>query len=136
MKICITSSGLNLNSPVDSRFGRAQYLLILDEKGNLEKTISNPGVLARGGAGVAAAQKIIDEETKILITGNIGPNAVGVLGTTNIEIFLCPFNINVKEAFLMWKNNKLTLIKKPSVPGHFGHGPSGGRRGFNRGGRT
>jgi len=135
MKICITSSDLNLNSPVDSRFGRAQYFLILDEKGNLEETISNPGVLASGGAGIAAAQKIIDQGVKILITGNIGPNALGVLETTNIQIFLCPFNIKIKEAFLMWKNDKLTLMKKPSVPGHFGHGSPGGRRGFNRRGR-
>ena len=135
MKICITSSDLNLNSPVDSRFGRAQYFLILDEKGNLEEAISNHGVLTRGGAGIAAAQKIINQGVKILITGNIGSNAIGVLETTNIEIFLCPFNIKVKEAFLMWKNDKLTLIKKASVADHFGHGSSGGRRGFSRGGR-
>ena len=135
MKICIVSSGLNLNSPVAPRFGRAQYFLILDEKGNLEETISNPGVLTRGGAGIAAAQKIINQGVRILITGNIGPNAIGVLGTTNIEIFSCPLNVEVKEAFLMWKSNKLTLIKKPSVPDHFGHGSSGSRRGFSRRGR-
>ena len=129
MRICITSSGSNLDSPIDPRFGRAQYFLLLDEEGDLKEVSSNPGVLARGGAGVAAAQKVVNQEIDILITGNIGPNAVGVLGIAKLKIFLCPMGIKAKEAFLMWKENKLTQVKEPSVPGHFGMGPGRGLRG-------
>jgi len=126
MKICISSLGSDLNSLIDPRFGRAQYFLFLDEKGNLDEVISNPGILARGGAGITAAQRVADKNIEILITGNIGPNAVRVLGTTKMKIFLCPSNIKVKEAFSMWENNKLTQIKESSVPGHFGMGPGMG----------
>jgi len=105
----------------------------LDEKGNLDEVVSNPGVIARGGAGITAAQRIADKDVDVLITGNVGPNAVRVLGTTKTKIFLCPFNTKVKEAFSMWKNNKLTEIKESSVPGHFGMGqgmgPGHGSRG-------
>jgi len=127
MKICISSLGSDLNSLIDPRFGRAQYFLFLDEKGKLEEVVSNPGVLARGGAGITAAQRVADKNIEILITGNIGPNAVRVLGTTKTKIFLCPPNIKVKEAFSMWKNNKLTQIKESSVPDHFGMGHGHGR---------
>jgi len=46
MKICVSSLGSDLNSLIDPRFGRAQYFLFLDEKGNLDEVISNPGILA------------------------------------------------------------------------------------------
>jgi len=127
MKICITSLGSNLNSPIDPRFGRSQYFLFLDEKGDLKEVSSNPGILARGGAGITAAQRIVNQGVKVLITGNVGPNAVSVLGTSKVKIFLCPMGIKAKEAFLMWKENKLTEVKEPSVPGHFGMGPGPGR---------
>ena len=127
MKICISSLVPDLDSLIDPRFGRAQYFLFLDEKGNLDEVTSNPGILARGGAGITAAQKIANRKIDILITGNVGPNAVGVLGTTKIEIFLCPANIKVKDAFSMWKDNKLTKVKESSVPGHFGMGQGMGR---------
>ena len=131
MKICISSLGSDLNSLIDPRFGRAQYFLFLDENGNLDEVISNPGILARGGAGITAAQRVADKNIDVLITGNIGPNAVAVLGTTKIKIFLCPFNVKVKEAFAMWQKDKLTQVKESSVPGHFGmgHGCERGSRG-------
>lgn len=140
MKICITSLGPDLDSPIDPRFGRAQYFLILDERGKLEEALLNPGVRAMGGAGIAAAQEIVNKGTSILITGNIGPNAFGVLAVSGIKTFLSPAGIPVKEAFEMWKENKLTPVQAPSVPGHFGMGPPpgpGGRRpgrGRGRGG--
>jgi len=108
MKICITSLAPNLDSPIDPRFGRAQYFLILDKEGNLKKTLSNPGIGAVRGAGIAAAQQIANQGVKILITGNIGPNAFGVLTNIGIAIFLAPPGVTAKEAFSMWKDNKLT----------------------------
>lgn len=43
MKIAISSFGDKLNSSIDNRFGRCQNFLILDEEGELEKTIDNEG---------------------------------------------------------------------------------------------
>jgi predicted Fe-Mo cluster-binding NifX family protein len=136
MKICISSLGSDLNSLIDPRFGRAQYFLFLDEKGNLDEVVSNPGILARGGAGITAAQRVANENIDVLITGNIGPNAVRVIGTTKIKIFLCSSNVKIKEVFSMWKNNKLTEVKQSSVPGHFGMGQGMGRGQGPRGPRN
>ena len=129
MKICITSIGLNLDSPIDPRFGRAQHFLLLDEKGNLEEALPNPGVGAMRGAGIAAAQEIAARGVNVLITGNIGPNAFGVLISSGIKVFLGPPGISAREVFKMWKENKLSQVQGPSVLGHFGMGPPPGRGG-------
>ena len=129
MKICITALGPNLDSPIDPRFGRSQYFLLLDEKGNLDEVVANPGIRAMRGAGVSAAQEISNKGVSILITGNIGPNAFGVLATTGIKVFLVSSTISAKEAFKMWKENKLSESKASSVEGHFGMGPPSGGRG-------
>lgn len=142
MKICITSLSPNLESPIDPRFGRCQYFLLLDENGNLEEVLPNPGIRAMRGAGIAAAQEIANRGVSILITGNIGPNAFGVLIASGIKIFLAPIGISVREVFSRWKENKLSQVGAPTVPGHFGPPPGrGGPGGFpgfggrGRGGR-
>ena len=133
MKICITSLGSTLDSSIDPRFGRAQYFLILDGRGSLKEALTNPATGAIRGAGVAAAQEISSKGVKVLITGNIGPNAFYVLGSTDIKVFLAKPGLTVKEAFSAWKEDKLTQLKKPTVSGHFGRGPGGMGRGRGRG---
>ena len=132
MKICITTIGSDLDSQIDVRFGRTRYFLLLDEKGKLEEAILNSGVGAMRGAGIAAAQTISSKGVEVLITGNIGPNALNVLKATGVKIFLAPSHLTAKQAFLEWKKDKLSQIQESTVSGHFGcrrgFGPAGPRR--------
>ena len=128
MNICITSTGPSLESLIDSRFGRAQYFILLDENGKLKESLSNFGGMSRRGAGIAAAQQIADRGAGILITGNIGPNASFALKAAGVKVFLASPNITVEEAFSLWKNDKLEQVRIPSVPGHFGRGDRRGPR--------
>ncbi len=121
-KICISSIENSLNSIIDHRFGRAVYFLILDEDGKLIKSIRNSGSYEMRGAGVAAAQSLINENVDVLISNNIGPNALRILSESQVEIFSAPTGISIKQAFDEWKNKKLSLIKTPSVAGGFGFG--------------
>jgi len=127
MSICVTSLGRTLDSLISPRFGRASYFLILDKEGQLEEVLSNQGVEAMRGAGIAAGQQLASKGIKTLITGNIGPNSFDVLMLAGVKIFLTPFDVTVKEAFLMWKEDKLTQVKTPAGPGPFG------KRGFGPG---
>jgi len=122
--IAITSSGQTLESNVNPRFGRSQHFLLLDEEGNLDEVVSNPGVGAQRGAGVQAAQTIADQGVEVLITGNIGPNAFSALQTAGIEVFLTA-GISVKEAFEKWKNDELDKTETPTGP--TGPGPGKGK---------
>jgi|AntAceMinimDraft_16_1070373.scaffolds.fasta_scaffold31416_2 predicted Fe-Mo cluster-binding NifX family protein len=111
MKICITSTGPTMDSPIDPRFGRCQYFLITDEKGELIKAIPNEAVEATRGAGVSAAQMIADEKVHVIITGNMGPNAYRVLESSNLKIFTGVANVSAKEACTSYQNNELEESK-------------------------
>ena len=122
--IVVTSSGQNLNSNVSSRFGRSQHFLVLDEEGNLDEVVSNPGIGANRGAGVQAAQTVADQGAEALITGNIGPNAFSALQSAGVEIFLVS-GIKAEEAFEKWKDGDLNKAEVPT--GTAGRGPASGR---------
>jgi len=107
MKICISAVNNNLDSTLDPRFGRAAYFLIVDDAGKLIKAVKNTGVQAMRGAGVTAAQIVVNENVDILITGNIGPNASMVLGSSGVKIFLGNPAISVRDVLKEHQEGKL-----------------------------
>ncbi len=121
MKICFTAEGKTLNSQIDPRFGRCKFLLFVDsENEKITKTIDNAQIANWQGAGIATAQKIADENTQVVITGNIGPNAFTALQSANIEIITDVSNLTAKQALKKLKTNEFKKTEKPSVLGHFG----------------
>lgn len=131
MKICISSTGPDLNSPVDPRFGRCAHFLIVDEKTEKFEALSNPGIQSWHGAGITAAQAVASSGVKVVISGNFGPNAFFALNQAGIKCFPIPGPMSCKQALDMYKQGKLQSLAKPSVPGHFGGGRRGG--GFGKG---
>jgi len=107
MKICISAVNNNLDSTLDPRFGRAAYFLIVDDAGKLIKAVKNTGVQAMRGAGVTAAQIVVNENVDILITGNIGPNASMVLGSSGVKIFFGNPAISVRDVLKEYQEGKL-----------------------------
>ena len=119
MKIAITSQGDDLNAPVDTRFGRCAYFIIIDPKTESFEAVSNPAVDAMGGAGPQAAQTIADKGAEAVITGNVGPNAFQTLRAANIKIYQGASGV-VKEILAKYKAGELKELSEFSVPGHFG----------------
>jgi predicted Fe-Mo cluster-binding NifX family protein len=126
MKIAVTCIGKTKDSKIDTRFGRCSDISIFSEDGELIESIPNPGAQARRGAGVRAAQKLVDEEVKILITGNIGPNALNLLQQSNIKVFIAPAGIKAKEAFEKYQDGELNEAQEATGPPRKGRGPGGG----------
>ncbi|MGD9350640.1 MAG: NifB/NifX family molybdenum-iron cluster-binding protein, partial [Desulfobacterales bacterium] len=87
MKIAISSSGNTLDSPVDPRFGRCAYFLIVDPADMHFEVFDNQSVAQSGGAGIQAAQFLADKNVSSVITGHVGPNAVQTLTAAGIDIF-------------------------------------------------
>lgn len=143
MRICISSTGKNLTDAVDPRFGRCRFFLIVDKEGNLEKTISNTSAGAMRGAGISAAQLVINEKVDAVITGNVGPNAFMILSQAGIKIYPSVFGKTAKEALESFNKGELKETKGAMPPtgtmgGGFGRGgagriPGGGRGGYGRG---
>ncbi len=106
MKICITSEGNNLDSNVDPRFGRCRYFIFLDtDTGNFE-AVENTGINQSGGAGIQAAQLIISQGVKAVLTGNVGPNAFQGLNAGKIGIYT-GISGSIKDAIALYKTGKL-----------------------------
>lgn len=119
MKIAITSAGENLESPVDSRFGRCRYFIVYDTENENIMCIENVSTDVTGGAGVQAAQLLINSGVEVVITGNIGPNAYTTLSAGGIKIYKSQAE-TVKRSLDMFNKGQLEEHSNSSVPPHFG----------------
>lgn len=84
MKLMITAQGPSLESPVDRRFGRCAWLILFDTETSKWEAFQNPGVSQSGGAGVAAAQFVVDKGAEVVLSGDFGPNASRAFQAANI----------------------------------------------------
>ena len=78
MKICVSAVQGSLTAPVDPRFGRCAYLVIVDADSMTFEALLNVGAGAMHGAGVQTAQVVANRGVHVVITGNVGPNAYEV----------------------------------------------------------
>jgi predicted Fe-Mo cluster-binding NifX family protein len=131
MKICVTANGNSLDAQIDPRFGRCSYLLIVDSETMQFEAVPNMAAGASGGAGIQAAQTIANKGVKLLITGNVGPNAFGALSAAGIEVVTGAFGV-VREAVEKYKRGEFAKTGAPTVDSHFGMGGRGGGRGARR----
>lgn len=119
MKIALTTSGKDLDSPLDPSFGRAQNFLIHDTESQTFVIISNEQNLnAAQGAGIQAGQTIAKAGAQALITGHCGPKAFRVLEAARIKVF----NTNaptVAEALARYRAGELIEAKAANVEGHW-----------------
>lgn len=119
MKIAVTTSGNDLNAPMDNRFGRAQRFLVydLDEK-KFEVFDNEQNMNAAQGAGIQSAETVAKLGATALISGHCGPKAFRVLQAAGIKIY----NTDVKtvaEALEQYKSGKLDEARSADVEGHW-----------------
>ncbi|PVX25504.1 MAG: dinitrogenase iron-molybdenum cofactor biosynthesis protein [Candidatus Bathyarchaeum sp.] len=126
MKICVSASSGSLDAEVDSRFGRCPYFVIVDSETMEFDVVVNDSSGAAHGAGIQAAQTVVNMGVKVVLTGNVGPNAFNVLSATGIKI-VTGASGSVKEAVEKYKKGELQEVGNPTVGGHFGMGRGLGR---------
>lgn len=117
MRICITSTGKDLDAQVDAVFGRARYFLLVDpETLEVESVENMPGA---HGAGVQAAQTMVDKGISIILTGNVGPNAFQGLTAAGIKIHLGAKGTG-RDALTAYQGGALQATSGPTSQGHGG----------------
>ncbi len=126
MKICVSATGNNLEAQLDPRFGRCAYLVIVDSETMQFEAIPNIAAGATGGAGIQAAQTIANKGVKVVITGNVGPNAFGALSTAGIEIATLATG-TVRDVIEKYSRGEMGKASAPTVGDHFGAGRRRGR---------
>jgi predicted Fe-Mo cluster-binding NifX family protein len=126
MRICVSSAANSLDASVDPRFGRCPYFIIVDSETMQFEAVPNVASGAMGGAGIKAAQTIASKGVKVLITGNVGPNAFQALSAAGIKIVTGAYG-TVREVVEKYKRGELKETGGPTVGGHFGMGAGRGR---------
>lgn len=122
MKIAVTASGGELSSAVDPRFGRCQYFIIYETDAKaLVEVLDNAAAQAAGGAGIQAGQLIVNKGVKAVLTGNVGPNAAGVLSGGGVAVYT-GMSGTVQEAVDKFVAGGLSASSGPTVGMHAGMG--------------
>ena len=121
MKIAISSTGKDLESEIDSKFGKCPYFLIVEIE-NKEirnvRTIKNTAAGQRGKAGITSAEIIAKEKVEVLITTNLGPRAFSIFEQFGIKIYQGEGKINdtiqkfIKGGLVKIKNSERTGCEK------------------------
>ena len=125
MKIAIPSTGKDLDSDISYVFGRSPEFIIVNLENNEIKDVLPVVNTAKNerGAGNIAAQFIIDQGVEVLILGELGNVAFGILRNAGIKIYkIIPGD--VKNNLKSYKEGKLDEITSASsgFPGTSGRG--------------
>ncbi len=123
MKVAVSAAGNSEEALVDPRFGRCTWFALCDTQADTVNFIENAAASASGGAGLAAAQQMIDKDVEAVITGSAGPNAYNVLRNSDIRIYRCG-SVPVRTAVQLLREAKLEEVTSAG-PSHAGMG--GGR---------
>lgn len=107
-------------SSICAAFGRAPYFLLHDTETGKSDILDNPAAQAPGGAGIRAAQFVIDNGADTLITIRCGENAGAVFQKAGVHIYKAQ-GVSVKENLDALAANQLAPLA------HFHAGFHGGR---------
>ena len=137
MKIAITSTGTELDSAVEPRFGRCAYFALIDTESGAFEAKANPFRDAAGGAGIQAAQWVVDQGVGALLTGHCGPKSVAVLDDADIRVVEDVAG-TVREAVARYTQAGQAVARPELEPlprgQRYGGGPGAGQgRGLGRG---
>jgi predicted Fe-Mo cluster-binding NifX family protein len=119
VKIAFTTSGENLDAPLDSRFGRASKFILYDlEKDYFEVIDNRQNLNAAQGAGIQAAESIVRAGASGIVTGHCGPNAYRALRAAGIAIYSCGES-TVGAALNAFRAGSLKPMESADVEGHW-----------------
>jgi len=86
MKTVITSTGNQLSSSFDLRFGRAVWFCLFDEESKEISFVENENINAKGGAGTKTVEKIVELGVAKVISGDFGPKAKELLEKFKVQM--------------------------------------------------
>jgi len=119
VKIAFSTSGENLDAPLDGRFGRASKFILYDlEKEYFEVIDNQQNLNAAQGAGIQAAEAVVRAGANGIVTGHCGPKAFRFLTAAGIRIYHTDAP-TVAAAIEQYRSGKLGESKTADVRGHW-----------------
>ena len=115
MRVAVSSSGPNLDSTIDPRFGRCPYFLLVETNDMSFKVFDNQSAGLGGGAGIQSAQFVVSKGAEAVVTGSCGPNAIQALSAAGTDVYLGNSG-TVQEAVQKLKKGELRPAAKKDDP--------------------
>jgi predicted Fe-Mo cluster-binding NifX family protein len=133
MRIAITANGTDLDAQASPVFGRCPAYVLVDTETMQFEGLENPAIGTPSGAGIQAAQFVIQCGGQAIVTGNVGPNAYAVFQASGVPVYSFGGG-TVREAVDAYLNGRLEPVGGANVPAYSGMGSSmGGGMGRGRG---
>jgi len=109
MKIAIPVDDKNMETSVCVSFGRAPYFLIYDTDTKESVFLDNSAAASQGGAGIKAAQMVVDNKANVLLAPRCGENAAEVINAANIKMYKTTVT-SVMDSINALADGKLSLL--------------------------
>lgn len=122
MKVAISAYGQNLDAEINPRFGRCDYLLIVDTDTMAFESVANENMNRTGGAGIQTASFVISKGVQAVLTGSCGPNAMDVFNSAGVAVYQGQAGA-VARAVARLKNNELTNVAQAPAEENAGMNP-------------
>jgi predicted Fe-Mo cluster-binding NifX family protein len=135
MIIVVTANGADLDAPASPVFGRCPAYVFVDTESMQFEGVENPALGTASGAGIQAAQFVIERGAQAVVTGNVGPNAFNVFQSAGVPIYLSDSG-TVREMAEAFRVGELQSIADANVRAGMGMGRGRGMgmgRGMGRG---
>ncbi|NCB31928.1 MAG: dinitrogenase iron-molybdenum cofactor biosynthesis protein [Clostridia bacterium] len=110
MIIAIPVNENNAEPSICVSFGRAPWFLFHNTETGETQALENPAASAEGGAGVKAAQFVVDHNASVLITVRGGENAAEVLLAAEIQIYKAQGSV-AKQNLAAFAEGKLEKLE-------------------------
>lgn len=123
--IAIPGTAPSLDAPMESKFGRAALILLVDPNTLEFDTLRNPAREASGGAGIEAAELLSRSGVEVLIAEKLGPKAEAALAAAGITFYECMATGTVRDALERFRAGDLTGSREGGPAPGPGEGPSG-----------
>ncbi len=111
MKIAVPVDEDSLETNVCVSFGRCPYFFFYDDDKKETKFLENPAAHSTGGAGIKAAQVLVDEKADVLLTIRCGENAGEVMQPAGIKVYKTIAG-SARENVDFYLEGKLSLLDK------------------------
>jgi len=119
MRVAISTDGADLNADVDPRFGRARNFILVETATMKHQVIENTQSLQLSqGAGIQAAQNVLQHYPEAILTGNCGPKAFQVLQAAKVKVVV-GVKGKISDVLQDFMDGKYAPAGSANVEGHW-----------------
>ncbi len=111
-KVAVTSDGPGLDSKVDPRFGRCAGFVVVDLETLSSEYIDNgSSQVMSQGAGIQAAENVVNAGAQVVLSGYVGPKAFAALAAVGIRIGQDVDGMTVGQAVEKFKQGEVPFAE-------------------------